>query len=69
MPQALVVAVVGVGLYIGYRVIAGLAGQATREGEALARQHAAARRPLEKNLGRLEFDPRTGVYRPVDRQD
>ena len=64
MPHVLVAAAVGVGLYIGYRVIAGLASQS----EALARQHATARRPIEKDLGRLELDPRTGLYRPVDRQ-
>ena len=68
MPQVLVAAVVGVGLYIGYRVMAGLASQASDGAEMLARHRAAARRPIEKDLGRLELDPRTGLYRPVDRQ-
>lgn len=65
MPQFLVVAAIGAGLYAGYRLVAGLLAG---EQEVPLRQHASTRRPIEKDLGRLELDPRTGIYRPTDRQ-
>jgi hypothetical protein len=30
-------------------------------------RRAAAARAVEKDMGSLEYDPRTGVYRPVRR--
>lgn len=68
MPQVLVAAAIGAGLYAGYRVLSQYLHQLTSgPSEARARERATAR-PLEKDLGRLELDPATGVYRPVRRE-
>ena len=74
MPQFFILAAIGAGLYAGYRVLANAAAAMAadmKRGEDEARQRAAARHAAspagEKDLGTLEFDPRSGVYKPVDR--
>ncbi|MCB1550312.1 MAG: hypothetical protein KDJ41_21120 [Hyphomicrobiaceae bacterium] len=66
MPQILVLVVVGAGLYAGYRWLSKEARRASetvkRAQEELSRR--AAGTPEEKDLGALERDPATGVYRP-----
>jgi hypothetical protein len=69
MPQVIALALLGAGLYAGYRWMR----RATREladrmrhTEEALRQEAGAGR-IEKNLGALEYDPAAGVYRPVRR--
>lgn len=69
MPQLIVMALVGAGLYAGYRWLSRSAKEITAEikrteDELLRR---AAGRALEKDMGRLEYDPASGVYRPVER--
>lgn len=68
MPQLIVMALVGAGLYAGYRWLARtareIAADALREEEALRQRASGA---LEKDMGRLEYDPATGLYTPVDR--
>ena len=65
MPQVIALALLGAGLYAGYRWVA----RATRDmleaqqADEAVRQEATGR--VEKNLGALEYDPATGVYRPV----
>ncbi len=65
MPQLVVVALLGAGLYAGYRFVARaaqrMAEEAKRAQEDLMRQASGA---VEKNLGKLEYDPASGVYRP-----
>ena len=63
MPHVIALGVLGAGLYAGYRWLTrALAAQAQRAEEEV-RQEASGR--IEKNLGALEYDPGSGVYRPV----
>ena len=69
MPQLVVLALVGAGLYVGYRWLTRsareLAAEVRRaEDELRARTAGAA---IEKDMGRLEYDPASGVYRPTQR--
>lgn len=70
MPQVIALALLGAGVYAGYRWFTRAAreiGESIRRAEEeLARQEATGRR-IEKNLGALEYDPATGVYRPARR--
>lgn len=67
MPQLVLLAALGAGLYAGYRVLA-RAGQKMAEelskAEAELRRHTTGRLD-EKDLGALEYDPKSGVYKPV----
>jgi hypothetical protein len=64
VPQFVIMALVGAGLYVGYRWLT----QATQEITAdVKRKEDDLRRRaaiLEKDMGVLEYDPATGVYRP-----
>ncbi|HRK17915.1 MAG TPA: hypothetical protein PK970_03080 [Hyphomicrobiaceae bacterium] len=65
MPQFLLFAAVGAGLYAGYRLVQKMGEDvvdAMARAEHEIRQRASSGQP--KDLGRLEFDPRTGEYRP-----
>jgi hypothetical protein len=66
MPQVIALALLGAGVYAGYRWFARTArtfGEQMQRGEGELPQQAAGR--IEKNLGALEYDPVSGVYRPV----
>jgi hypothetical protein len=69
VPQLIVLALVGAGIYAGYRWIwrpaRMIAAQVRRAEEDLRR---AAGHASEKDMGRLEYDPVSGVYRPVRRR-
>jgi hypothetical protein len=68
MPQLAILALVGAGLYAGYRWVVRASSQLTAEvkrAEDELRRRASI--PLEKNLGTLEYDPASGVYKPVKR--
>ena len=69
MPQVIALALLGAGLYAGYRwvtrAVSEIGEGMQRADEELQRQEAAGR--IEKNLGALEYDPASGVYRPVRR--
>jgi hypothetical protein len=67
MPQLVVVALVGAGLYAGYRWFARtserIAAEVRRtEDELRRRAHVAV-----KEMGTLEYDPASDVYRPAKR--
>ena len=65
VPQFFVLALVGAGLYVGYRWLTQATQQITidvRTAEDELRRRASA--ALEKDMGALEYDPVTGVYRP-----
>jgi hypothetical protein len=65
VPQIFVLALVGAGLYAGYRWLTQATNEITADvrttEEELRRRAAGA---LEKDMGALEYDPATGVYRP-----
>lgn len=66
MPQIVLLAAIGAGVYAGYKVLGKLGAQVV---EGLARAEADARQRAgrsgsEKDLGQLDFDPKSGVYRP-----
>jgi hypothetical protein len=67
MPPFIALAVAGVAVYAGYRLIAkGLEQAAAANSRST---EGAGPRPAEpvgqpKDLGALEWDPATGVYRP-----
>jgi hypothetical protein len=67
MPQVIALALLGAGIYAGYRWFAHSMREMARRmrdaDDQLRRQEATGR--IEKNLGALEYDPVTGVYRPV----
>ena len=68
MPQVIALALLGAGLYAGYRWIARTAGEigdGMRRSEDDLAQKTTGR--IEKDLGALEFDPASGVYRPAKR--
>lgn len=69
MPQVIVMALLGAGLYAGYRWFARASREMAAElqraqDETTRRARAGA---IEKDLGALEFDPASGVYRPAKR--
>ena len=68
MPQVIALALLGAGLYAGYRWLsrtAGEIGAEMRRTEDELKQKASDR--IEKDLGALEFDAASGVYRPTKR--
>jgi hypothetical protein len=67
--QLIALALVGAAVYAGYRWLwrpARLIVAEVRRAEDDFRR-AAAGRGFEKDMGRLEYDPRSGVYRPAHR--
>ena len=68
MPQVIALALLGAGLYAGYRWLARAAsdiGAEMRHSETEPAKTAPGR--IEKDLGALEYDPSSGVYRPAKR--
>ena len=69
MQQLVVLALVGAGLYAGYRWLTRsareIAAEVRRTEDELRRRTAGA--AIEKDMGRLEYDPVSGVYRPTRR--
>jgi hypothetical protein len=68
VPQVIALALLGAGLYAGYRWFARAAGGV---GAPIARAKDAPRQQSQgrivKDLGALEYDPASGVYRPAKR--
>jgi hypothetical protein len=69
VPQLVVLALLGVGAYAGYRLILRasreIAAELRRTSEELAGGSSPAQ--VERDLGSLEFDAKSGVYRPTKR--
>lgn len=63
MPQLVGLVLIGAGLYAGYRALVRVASTMAGELEPEVRPNAVAVR----DLGALEYDPVTGVYRPAGR--
>lgn len=67
MPQVLALVIAGAGLYAGYKWVSRTLGEAQRTArvrEAELREAMGRGRSVPKDLGTLERDPATGVYRP-----
>ena len=67
MPPLLLFAAVGAGCYAGYRVAARFIEALRAEehqGDMASRADGAGVRASARNLGDLEWDAKTGVYRP-----
>lgn len=70
MPQLIALALVGAGLYAGYRWLAREARRAAAAAEqarAEIERRAAETARVPRNLGALEWDDETHVYRPAKR--
>lgn len=69
MPQVIALALVGAGLYAGYRWFSRttreIAAEVHRAQDEMRRRAAGGM--LEKDMGALVYDPTTGVYRPSRR--
>jgi hypothetical protein len=69
MPPVIAFALLGVGLYAGYRWLVRasheIAAEMQRANEDMLRRSSG--KPIEKDLGALEYDQASGVYRPVNR--
>ncbi len=67
MPQVLALIAAGAGLYAGYKWVSRVlaeAQQTARVREAELRDAVARARGEPKDLGALDLDPATGVYKP-----
>lgn len=68
MPQVIAAMIAGYSLYAGLKWLSRTLSQgqdaAKRMEEEVRRQQARAASNMAKDLGTLEFDPETGVYRP-----
>jgi hypothetical protein len=62
MPQLIALALVGVGVYAGYRYVANHFRQRSELNEKRAMENQRAAAPQE--IGELEWDAEAGVYRP-----
>jgi hypothetical protein len=69
VPQLVILALLGAGVYAGYRWLARasreIAAELRRTQEELHRGSSPAQ--VERDLGSLEYDPKSGVYRPAKR--
>ena len=65
MPQLIGLVLVGAGLWAGVKALQRVAERAAAGKPEHPETNEAGARPREKDLGRLEPDPRTGIYRPV----
>ncbi len=67
MPPLVLLAIAGVGFYAGYKLFAKLIEQARTPSRAEVeriRREARAATGSTRNLGELEWDEKSGVYRP-----
>ncbi|MCB1512030.1 MAG: hypothetical protein KDJ36_14105 [Hyphomicrobiaceae bacterium] len=66
MPQLIALALVGAGVYVGYRWVSKRVGEIAREAERRAAEAKAAqsRAGEPQDRGALEWDADAGVYRP-----
>ncbi len=67
MPQVIALMIAGAGLYAGFKWVSRAlsdAQEALKRGEAEAKRREAMAQGGPKDLGALDYDPQTGVYRP-----
>ena len=66
MPQLVVLALLGAGFYAGYQLVVRtkqMVAEMRRAEDELRRNAASG--ALEKDMGALEYDAASGVYRPA----
>jgi hypothetical protein len=66
VPQVVAVALLGAAVYAGFRWLARAAGSMAEEMRR-AEEALKAKGRIEKDLGTLEYDAASGVYRPARR--
>lgn len=64
MPQLVVLAAIGAGLYAGSRLLSFIANQMQERAESQTIREPTTGKVVAKDLGQLEYDPVAGVYRP-----
>ncbi len=67
MPQVIALVIAGAGLYAGWKWVSRAvsdAQDALKRAETEANRREAMARGTPKDLGSLDYDPQTGVYRP-----
>jgi hypothetical protein len=64
VPQVIALALLGAGVYAGFRWLTRAATAMTADLRR-TEDEAAAKARIEKDLGTLEYDPASGVYRPT----
>lgn len=67
MPQLIAIALAGAGLYAGYKWVAAKAAAALAEAERARTAARQAQSGEPRDLGKLELDPVSGVYKPPGR--
>jgi hypothetical protein len=68
VPHVIVLALLGAGAYIGYRWIMRTSREIAAEVQRAQEELRGDASPHgERDLGRLEYDPQSKVYRPVKR--
>lgn len=65
MPPLVLIAAIGAGCYAGYRLASKLLATASAEKPEV--QRARTSRAPTRDLGDLEWDSKTGAYRPKER--
>jgi len=65
MPPLIVAVLLGAGAYAGFRAVRHFLSQSSDDGIAPADGGNGSPMESEKDLGRLELDPATGIYRPT----
>lgn len=66
MPQLVLIAALGAGLYAGYRLLSRLGVPDDQVPMPTGDEQRMADTNVEKDMGRLVYDPQTGVYRPAE---
>jgi len=69
VPQLVVLALLGAGAYVGYRLIQRASRDIAAELRRVSEELSGGSPPPrgERDLGRLEYDAKSGVYRPAKR--
>jgi hypothetical protein len=68
VPQVIMLALLGAGAYMGYRWVVRTSREIAAEMQRAQDELRRGAPPhVERDLGRLEYDPQSGVYRPVKR--
>lgn len=65
MPPLIVAVLLGAGAYAGFRAVRHFLSRSSDHEVASAEDGNVSQMEPEKDLGRLELDPATGVYRPA----
>ena len=65
MPQVIVLALLAAGAYAGYRLLLRTSREIAAKMQQSHEELQRASPPPERDLGKLEYDAESGVYRPA----